>query len=116
MTSRSPVRQHVMAPRTNSKTSSRHHRKTLKQKFPPGWTERKVRAVIQRYERLTEDELAHEIETAPEVTDETLISVPTALSSTIKQLIVRHRLDVANTIGREHMNESPFYEEIKDEG
>jgi len=70
------------------------HRQTgkrIKQEFPPGWNERKVRAVIQHYDRLTDDELAHEIETAQEVKEETLISVPTELLPTIQQLIVRHQ-------------------------
>ena len=77
---------------TTSKNSTRRKTgKKIKQEFPPGWNERKVRAVIQHYDRLTEDELAHEIETAQEVPEETLISVPTELLPTIQQLIVRHQ-------------------------
>jgi hypothetical protein len=77
---------------TTSKNSTRRKTgKKIKQEFPPGWNERKVRAVVQHYDRLTEDELAHEIETAEEVKDETLISVPTELLPMIQQLIVRHQ-------------------------
>jgi len=32
-----------------------------KQKFPPGWDERKVRAVIKHYEQLSDEQLAREI-------------------------------------------------------
>ncbi len=76
---------------TSKNTTRRKPGKKLQQDFPPGWNERKVRAVIQHYDRLAEDELAHEIETAQEVKEETLISVPTELLPTIQQLIVRHQ-------------------------
>jgi hypothetical protein len=65
--------------------------KGIKQKFPPAWNERKVRAVIKHYEQLTDEEMAREIESAPEVTGETLISVPTELVPAIQKLIVRHQ-------------------------
>jgi len=70
------------------------HRKTgkkTKQVFPPGWNERKVRAVIRHYDQLTDDELAQEIATAPEVSEETLISVPTKLLPAVRKLIGRHQ-------------------------
>jgi hypothetical protein len=77
---------------TTSKNSPRGKPgKKVKQEFPPGWNERKARAVIQHYDRLTDDELAHEIEAAEEVKEETLISVPTELLPMIQQLIVRHQ-------------------------
>ena len=66
-------------------------KKRINQKFPPGWNERKVRAVIQHYEQLTNEELAREIESAPEVTGETLISVPTELLPAVRSLILRHQ-------------------------
>jgi hypothetical protein len=65
--------------------------KTSRQKFPPGWNERKVRAVIHHYEQLTDEELAREIETAPELPGETLISVPTDLLPAVRKLIVQHQ-------------------------
>jgi hypothetical protein len=65
--------------------------KKIRQRLPPGWTEKKVRAVIQHYEQLTDEELAREIETAPEVTNETLISVPTDLLPAVRSLILRHQ-------------------------
>jgi hypothetical protein len=68
--------------------------KKMKQEFPPGWNERKVRAVIHHHDRLTDEELAREIETAQEVTQETLISVPTQLVPAIQKLIQRHQRSV----------------------
>ena len=63
----------------------------IKQEFPPGWNERKVRAVIKHYEDLTDEELAREIETATEVSGETLMSVPTELVPAVQKLIVQHQ-------------------------
>jgi hypothetical protein len=75
-----------------SKTAARlRTRKKVKQKFPAGWNEQKVRAVIRHYEGMTDDELAREIESAPEVTGETLISIPTELLPAVRELIVRHQ-------------------------
>jgi hypothetical protein len=75
----------------NKNSTRRKTGKRTKQKFPPGWNEQKVRAVIRHYEQLTDEELAREIETAPEVTDETLISVPTELLPAVRRLILQHR-------------------------
>jgi len=77
--------------RTAKNSTRRKTGKKINQEFPPGWNERKVRAVIQHYDELTDDELAHEIETAPEVSEETLISVPTELLPAVQKLIVRHQ-------------------------
>ena len=79
--------------KTASSKNSMHRktRKKIKQVFPPGWNERKVRAVIRHYDRLTDEELAQEIATAPEVSEETLISVPTKLLPAVRKLISRHQ-------------------------
>ena len=79
--------------RTTANRDSKRRKtgKKIKQEFPPGWNERKVRAVIEHYDRLTDDELAHEIETAQEVKEETLISVPTELVPMIQRLIIRNQ-------------------------
>lgn len=61
----------------------------MKQKLPPGWTEKKIRAVIAHYDQQTEEEAAAEIETAPEA-PETLMSVPTELVGVISHLIDDH--------------------------
>jgi hypothetical protein len=65
-------------------------KKTTHQEFPPGWNEKKVRAVIAHYDRQTEDEGAAEIETAPVATGETWMSVPSELVGAVTQLIEDH--------------------------
>ena len=65
--------------------------KPTKQKFPPGWTERKVRAVIKHYEQLSDEQLAREIESAPEVSEEALMCVPAELVPAVQKLIARHQ-------------------------
>ncbi|HLW66415.1 MAG TPA: hypothetical protein VKS79_13965 [Gemmataceae bacterium] len=74
--------------RTNSPRKAGYK---FKQKLPAGWGGRKIRAVIQHYEQIPDDELAREIELAPEVTDETLIAVPTELLPAVRKLIANHR-------------------------
>jgi hypothetical protein len=77
--------------KTPGNSKRRKAGKRSKQEFPPGWNERKVRAVIKHYEELTDEELAREIESAPEVTGETLICVPTKLVPAVRKLILRHQ-------------------------
>jgi hypothetical protein len=62
-------------------------KKAIRQKFPPGWNEKKVRDVIAYYDNQSEDEGAAEIEAAPEAAGETWMSVPTELVPTIARLI-----------------------------
>ena len=76
---------------TSKKLTRRKTGKKIKQQFPPGWNERRVRAVIRHYEELTDQELGREIENAPQVRDETLISIPTPLGPVVRKLIVRHQ-------------------------
>jgi hypothetical protein len=61
-----------------------------RQEFPPGWSEKKVRAVIAHYDQQTEEEGAAEIETAAEATGETWMSVPTELVGAVTRLIEKH--------------------------
>jgi hypothetical protein len=77
--------------RMSDKSKRRTAGERIKQKFPPGWNEQKVRAVIKHYDQLTENELAREITVAPEVTRETLMSVPTELVPAVQELIVQHQ-------------------------
>ena len=66
-------------------------RSVTKQRFPEGWNEEKVRAVAEHYDRLTDEQLAQEIESAPEVREEVLISVPTVLLPAVRKLIAHHQ-------------------------
>lgn len=61
------------------------------QKFPPGWDEAKVRAVIDHYENQTEDEQAAEIEAALEAENVTLMAVPTELVPEVRALLAKKR-------------------------
>jgi hypothetical protein len=78
-------------PKIPMKSTPRKTAKKSVQEFPPGWKERDVRAVIEHYDRLTDQELAREIALAPEVLGETLVSVPNALLPAVKKLIVLHQ-------------------------
>jgi hypothetical protein len=71
-----------------------------KQRFPPGWNEKKVRDLIRYYDNQTEDEGAAEIETADEAPGETWMSVPTALVPAVAQLIEDHEHEFCNTRAR----------------
>jgi hypothetical protein len=61
----------------------------MKQKFPPGWDEQRVKEVIAHYESQTEDEEFTEIEAAHEADNVTLMAIPTDLVSEVRALLVR---------------------------
>jgi len=63
-----------------------------KQKLPIGWTEKRVRQVLEHYESQSEDEQHAEIETALKAKDFTLIAVPTKLANEVRKLIARKRI------------------------
>ena len=48
-----------------------------KQKYPPGWNEKRVRALINHYDNQTEDEAVAEDEAAYRAAEYTMMSVPT---------------------------------------
>jgi hypothetical protein len=58
-----------------------------KQKLPPGWTEERVRKVIEHYENQTEEEQAAEIEAEFAADNVTWVAVPTELVPKVVQLI-----------------------------
>jgi hypothetical protein len=62
-----------------------------RQKFPPGWTEKRVREVIAHYETQTEEEQAAEIKKALKGESVTMIAVPTELVPKVLTLIKRHK-------------------------
>ena len=75
---------------THNKDRKRANTGERKQRFPPGWNEKKVREVIAHYDRLTDEERAAEIEAAAEASGDTLMAVPTALVPAVLKLIKRH--------------------------
>jgi hypothetical protein len=60
-----------------------------KQKYPPGWNEKRVRKVIAHYENQTEEEQAAEIEQVLEAENITLVAVPTPLVPKVLTLLMR---------------------------
>jgi hypothetical protein len=64
-----------------------------KQKFPPGWNEKRVKELIAHYENQTEDEEAAEIEAALKAENVTLMDIPTELVPKVRALLARKQLD-----------------------
>ena len=60
-----------------------------KQKFPPGWDEKRVKELIAHYENQTEDEEFADIEAAHEAEDITLMAIPTELVPEVRALLAR---------------------------
>jgi hypothetical protein len=62
-----------------------------KQKFPPGWDEKRVQELIDHYENQTEDEEFADIEAAREAEDITMMAIPTDLVPEIRALLARRQ-------------------------
>jgi len=60
------------------------------QKFPAGWDERRVKALLEHYENVSEDEQVAEDEAA-QADEETVVSVPAELLPAIRQLLATHK-------------------------
>ncbi len=61
------------------------------QRFPAGWDEKRVKALLEREESLSEDEQAAEDEAGLEASGQAVISVPTELLPAIRQLLATHK-------------------------
>ena len=59
-------------------------------RFPPGWDEQRVRAVLERYETQTEEEAVAEDEAAYEDAAQTFMEVPKELVPKVRELIAKH--------------------------
>lgn len=59
-------------------------------RFPPGWDEERVRAVLAQYEHQTAEEAVGEDEAAFEQQDETVMKIPRKLVPAVRQLIAKH--------------------------
>ncbi len=62
-----------------------------KQKFPPGWDEKRVQELIAHYENQSEDEEFADIEAAREASDITMMAIPSDLVPEIRALLARRR-------------------------
>ena len=58
-------------------------------KFPPGWDQNRVKAVISHYENQTDEEAIAEDEAAFEDTNCSFIEVPNELVPAVRELIAR---------------------------
>ncbi len=65
-------------------------KKKVKNKFPPGWDETRVRRVIDYYDAQTEDEALAEDEAVFSSRHHTLMEVPADLVPIIRELIANH--------------------------
>ena len=59
----------------------------VENRFPPGWDEERVRAVIEYYDNQTDDELAAEIEAAFEDRSHTVMVIPNDLVPAVRALL-----------------------------
>lgn len=61
----------------------------MKSKFPPGWNEKRVRDVLNHYEKQTEEEAIAEDEAAYENASFTVMEVPKELVPKVRELIAK---------------------------
>jgi len=64
-------------------------KKKPKQELPRGWTEQRIRKVIDHYEHQTEEEQFAEIEAARKAENITMMAVPNELVPEIRALIAK---------------------------
>ena len=62
-----------------------------KNRFPPGWSEERVRRVLEYYENQTEDEAVAEDEAAFEDQNQTIMEIPNELVPAVRELLAKHR-------------------------
>jgi len=58
-------------------------------KYPPGWSENRVREVLAHYETQTDEEAVAEDEAAFENSEQTVMEIPKALVSKVRELIAK---------------------------
>jgi hypothetical protein len=69
-------------------------KKRAKSKFPKGWNQKRVQAVIDYYDRQTEDEELAEYEAGMTINGTSMMLVPTELVPEIGKLIERRQKKV----------------------
>jgi len=65
----------------------------VKNRFPPGWDEERVRRVLEHYEEQSEEEAVAEDEAAFDAAAGTLMAIPPALVPDVRELISRYEQD-----------------------
>lgn len=66
-------------------------------RFPPGWNDKRVRELIEHYDRMSDEEWTAEDEAARNAPGETWMSVPTKLVSAVRELIKRSKSSTRKT-------------------
>jgi hypothetical protein len=59
-------------------------------RFPPGWSEERVRRLLAHYEDQSEEEALAEDEAAFESTTETVMGIPNELVAAVRELLAKH--------------------------
>ena len=67
---------------------------TTQNKFPLGWDEKRVRQMIEHYDRQSEDEAVAEDEAAFENQDQVFVQIPLELLPLVRDLIAKHYASV----------------------
>jgi type II secretory pathway component PulC len=60
-------------------------------KFPEGWSEARVKRVLEHYETQSEEQAVAEDEAAIEQKDQTLMEVPSDLVPAVRELIAKRK-------------------------
>ena len=63
----------------------------MKQKYPPGWNEKRIKELIAHYDSQSEDEEAAEIEAVLKAENVTVMDIPTELVPKVRALLARKR-------------------------
>ena len=71
--------------------TTRKKKKPAKQRFPKGWNQKRVQAVIDYYDKQTDEEGAAEYEAGMAINCQSMMLVPTELVPEIRKLIARHK-------------------------
>jgi hypothetical protein len=74
----------------NSINANRSRKSRRKQKFPPGWNEKRIQEVIAYYENQTEDEQLAEHKETHRGPGITIMAIPSKLVPEVRKLMSRH--------------------------
>ena len=66
-------------------------KKMKKNKFPPGWDEKRVKRVLAHYEEQSEEEALAEDEAAFEDKNQTIMEIPNELVAEVRKLIAHYQ-------------------------
>ena len=76
----------------------------MKNRFPEGWDEKKVKTVLSHYEKQTENEAAEEDELAFKNRNLTVMEIPVQLVSKVRELIVKYQSIKRGDTAKDNIN------------